>query len=77
MLADYSRGKGIETYTVNYKDYNNYRRNVWGYLDDLVTSNSTNFTDPKAVSAHYLATKVYDFYQEKYGRNSFDNNGQK
>ncbi len=77
MLADYSRGKGIETYTANYKDYNNYRRNVWGYLDDLVTSNSTNFTDPKAVSAHYLATKVYDFYQEKYGRNSFDNNGQK
>ena len=48
-----------------------------GYLDDLVTSNSTNFTDPKAVSAHYLATKVYDFYQEKYSRNSFDNNGQK
>ncbi|OUB51184.1 M4 family metallopeptidase [Bacillus thuringiensis] len=77
MLADYSRGKGIETYTANYKDYNNYRRNVWGYLDDLVTSNSTNFTNPKAVSAHYLATKVYDFYQEKYGRNSFDNNGQK
>lgn len=35
-----------------------------GYLDDLVTSNSTNFTDPKAVSAHYLATKVYDFYKE-------------
>ncbi|MDR4943370.1 M4 family metallopeptidase [Bacillus wiedmannii] len=77
ILADYSRGKGIETYTANYKDYNNYKRNAWGYLDDLVTSNSTNFTDPKAVSAHYLATKVYDFYQEKYGRNSFDNNGQK
>ncbi|PEC55109.1 peptidase M4 family protein [Bacillus cereus] len=77
ILADYSRGKGIETYTANYKDYNNYKRNAWGYLDDLVTSNSTNFTDPKAVSAHYLATKVYDFYQEKYGRDSFDNNGQK
>lgn len=77
ILADYSRGKGIETYTANYKDYNNYKKNAWGYLDDLVTSNSTNFTDPKAISAHYLATKVYDFYQEKYGRDSFDNNGQK
>lgn len=29
------------------------------------------------VSAHYLATKVYDFYKDKYKRNSFDNKGQK
>ncbi|WP_242143368.1 MULTISPECIES: M4 family metallopeptidase [unclassified Bacillus cereus group] len=77
ILADYSRGKGIETYTANYKDYNNYMRNAWAYLDDFVTSDSQNFTDSKAVSAHYLATKVYDFYKEKYGRDSFDNNGQK
>ncbi|MBJ8032090.1 M4 family metallopeptidase, partial [Bacillus cereus group sp. N21] len=38
---------------------------------------STTFNDPKAVSAHFLATKVYDFYKNKYERNSFDNKGQK
>ncbi len=31
----------------------------------LATSVSTTFNDPKAVSAHFLATKVYDFYKEK------------
>ena len=77
ILADYSRGKGIETYTANFKDYNNYRYDPLSYLDNIVTSDSQNFTDSKAISAHYLATKVYDFYKNKYGRNSFDNNGQK
>ncbi|WP_242225036.1 immunoglobulin-like domain-containing protein [Bacillus cereus group sp. BfR-BA-01380] len=74
VLADYTRGQGIETYDVNYRDYNteaNY------YPGTLATSASTTFNDPKAVSAHFLATKVYDFYKDKYKRNSFDNKGQK
>ena len=47
------------------------------YPGTLATSTSTTFNDPKAVSAHYLATKVFDFYKDKYNRNSFDNQGQK
>ena len=47
------------------------------YPGTLATSTSATFNDPKAVSAHYLATKVFDFYKDKYKRNSFDNKGQK
>ena len=71
-LADYTRGQGIETYDVNYRDITNEESYYPGIL---ATSASTTFNDPKAVSAHFLATKVYDFYKEKYNRNSFDNKG--
>ncbi|MES9672413.1 M4 family metallopeptidase [Bacillus pseudomycoides] len=73
-LADYTRGQGIETYDVKYRDINKEERYYPGIL---ATSTSTTFNDPKAVSAHFLATKVYDFYKDKYKRNSFDNKGQK
>ncbi|MGF9852485.1 M4 family metallopeptidase [Bacillus paramobilis] len=73
-LADYTRGQGIETYDVNYSDIISEEKNYPGIL---ATSTSTTFNDPKAVSAHFLATNVYDFYKEKYKRNSFDNNGKK
>ncbi|MEH7811512.1 M4 family metallopeptidase, partial [Bacillus toyonensis] len=73
-LADYTRGQGIETYDVNYKDIT---KEESYYPGTLATSTSTTFNDPKAVSAHYLATKVFDFYKDKYKRNSFDNKGQK
>ncbi|BCC47130.1 M4 family metallopeptidase [Bacillus cereus] len=73
-LADYTRGQGIETYDVNYRDINFEERYYPGIL---ATSTSTTFDDPKAVSAHFLATKVYDFYKDKYKRNSFDNKGKK
>ncbi|MCU5376031.1 M4 family metallopeptidase [Bacillus cereus] len=73
-LADYTRGQGIETYDVNYRDIISEEKNYPGIL---ATSTSTTFNDPKAVSAHFLATKVYDFYKDKYKRNSFDNKGKK
>ncbi|WP_242257060.1 M4 family metallopeptidase [Bacillus cereus group sp. BfR-BA-01379] len=73
-LADYTRGQGIETYDVNYRDITFENRYYPGIL---ATSTSTIFNDPKAVSAHFLATKVYDFYKNKYKRNSFDNKGKK
>ncbi|MBG9578419.1 bacillolysin [Bacillus thuringiensis] len=73
-LADYTRGQGIETYDVNYRDIT---KEESYYPGTLATSTSTTFNDPKAVSAHYLATKVFDFYKDKYKRNSFDNKGQK
>lgn len=74
VLADYTRGQGIETYDVNYRDINFEEKYYPGIL---ATSTSTKFNDPKAVSAHFLATKVYDFYKDKYKRNSFDNKGKK
>ena len=73
-LADYTRGQGIETYDVNYRDITFENRYYPGIL---ATSTSKIFNDPKAVSAHFLATKVYDFYKDKYKRNSFDNKGKK
>lgn len=73
-LADYTRGQGIETYDVNYRDISFEEKYYPGIL---ATSTSTTFNDPKAVSAHFLATKVYDFYKDKYKRNSFDNKGKK
>ncbi|HFJ9510001.1 MULTISPECIES: M4 family metallopeptidase [Bacillus cereus group] len=73
-LADYTRGQGIETYDVNYRDITFEDKYYPGIL---ATSTSTTFNDPKAVSAHFLATNVYDFYKDKYKRNSFDNNGKK
>ncbi|HFJ9451320.1 TPA: M4 family metallopeptidase [Bacillus tropicus] len=73
-LADYTRGQGIETYDVNYRDITFEEKYYPGIL---TTSTSTTFNDPKAVSAHFLATKVYDFYKDKYKRNSFDNKGKK
>ncbi|PEB40246.1 M4 family metallopeptidase [Bacillus pseudomycoides] len=73
-LADYTRGQGIETYDVNYRDIT---KEESYYPGTLATSTSTTFKDPKVVSAHFLATKVYDFYKDKYKRNSFDNKGQK
>ncbi|CAI8876807.1 LPXTG-domain-containing protein cell wall anchor domain [Bacillus pseudomycoides] len=73
-LADYTRGQGIETYDVKYRDITKEERYYPGIL---ATSTSTTFNDPKAVSAHFLATKVYDFYKNKYERSSFDNKGQK
>ncbi|HDR8171917.1 TPA: M4 family metallopeptidase [Bacillus thuringiensis] len=73
-LADYTRGQGIETYDVNYRDITFEGRYYPGIL---ATSTSTTFNDPKAVSAHFIATKVYDFYKDKYKRNSFDNKGKK
>ncbi|MFJ8216367.1 M4 family metallopeptidase [Bacillus cereus] len=73
-LADYTRGQGIETYDVNYKDITFEGRYYPGIL---ATSTSTTFNDPKVVSAHFLATKVYDFYKDKYKRDSFDNKGKK
>lgn len=41
----------------------------------LITSTSNTITDRAAVSAHYYAGVVYDFYKNLFNRNSIDNNG--
>ncbi|WP_219833899.1 M4 family metallopeptidase [Paenibacillus sp. R14(2021)] len=40
-----------------------------------ITSSSSDFADPEAVDAHYFAGQVYDFYANRFGRNSLDGNG--
>ncbi|TYP68098.1 M4 family metallopeptidase [Paenibacillus methanolicus] len=40
-----------------------------------VSSNSSSFNDPEAVDAHYYAGEVYDFYKERFGRESLDGRG--
>ncbi|ARI76147.1 hypothetical protein HM131_04545 [Halobacillus mangrovi] len=72
-LADYTRGQGILTYDANYADLN---REYRLYPGELLSSTSTTFSDDEGVSAHYLATSVYEYYLGEYNRNSFDNNGQ-
>ncbi|MCC7505259.1 MAG: M4 family metallopeptidase [Saprospiraceae bacterium] len=41
----------------------------------IVTSNSTTFNNPTAVSAHYNAGKSYDYYKNTFNRNSIDGVG--
>ena len=41
----------------------------------LMTSSSTTVSDRAAVSAHYFAGVVYDFYKNVLNRNSLDNSG--
>ncbi|MGP4069251.1 M4 family metallopeptidase [Halobacillus sp. B29] len=72
-LADYTRGQGILTYDAQYADLN---REYRLYPGELLSSTSTTFSDDEGVSAHYLATSVYEYYLNEYNRNSFDNNGQ-
>ncbi|MEW4369889.1 M4 family metallopeptidase [Paenibacillus kandeliae] len=66
LLRDTTRGSGIETYTINNR--------TSGSLS-TVSSTSSTFTDPAAVDAHAYAAKVYDFYKEKFNRNSLDGSG--
>ncbi|TGB03784.1 M4 family metallopeptidase [Halobacillus salinus] len=72
-MADYTRGQGVLTYDADYADLN---REYRLYPGELLSSTSTTFSDDEGVSAHYLATSVYDYYQDEYNRNSFDDNGQ-
>ena len=75
VLRENSRGAGNGIYT---RSLNNS-----GSLLDFNPNNATdvvetdNFfdTDSVANNAHYGAEKTYDFYYEKFGRNSIDNNG--
>ena len=41
----------------------------------IVTSNSTTFNNPTAVSAHYNAGKSYDYYKNTFNRNAINGSG--
>lgn len=68
-LQDNTRGNGI--YTYNAKN----RTSLPGtllYSTDNIFDSSTDFA---MVDAHYYAAKTYDYYYNKFGRNSFDGSG--
>lgn len=74
-LHDYSRGDGVITYNneqqVDYQDVD--------FLDadnnwTTIEYNNAN-KDNGALDAHWGAMKTYDFWQNIFGRNSYDNQG--
>jgi bacillolysin len=65
-LTDLTRGAVISTYTSNYGS------RIPG---TLISSSSTTINDPAAVDAHYYAGVVYDYYKEKFNRNSINGAG--
>lgn len=79
QLVDTSRGNGIETFNAKNLDRLTFQllSQLYRYNGDIVTSQSIHFNDPAAVDAHAHAIKVYDYYEKKFDRNSFDNKGHK
>ncbi|OXM13603.1 M4 family metallopeptidase [Paenibacillus herberti] len=67
QLVDTTRGKGINTYTANYR--------TSGLPGTLLTDSDNVWTDKAAVDAHANAAAVYDFFRTKFGRNSLDGKG--
>ena len=64
-LRDYSRGNGIETYNAYFIDY---------YSTSTSWSDMSTY-DRAALDAHWGVEMTYDFYLNKFGRNSYDNQG--
>lgn len=59
----------ILTLTNNNRDLNKSANPV------VVSSNNNQWNDAFAVSAHYNASLIYDYYKNTHGRNSIDNKG--
>ncbi|MFB6364809.1 M4 family metallopeptidase [Paenibacillus elgii] len=67
QLKDTTRGQGIVTYNAGYQG---------SPLPGTLFTNTNNiWNDGAAVDAHAYTEKVYDFYKNKFGRNSIDGNG--
>lgn len=72
-LRDYTRGNGIETYK--------YMSSNYQVRTDYISTNNTwsgmSLFDRAALDVHWGLEKTYDFYLNKFGRNSCDNMGGK
>lgn len=67
-LRQTADGGGIQTYSL--KNGTNYTNAV------DITSSTTNFTsNATGVQAHFGAEKTYKYFQQKHGRNSYNNGG--
>jgi PKD repeat protein len=74
VLRESGRGGGIETYNLNHtENYPSAKDFTDGdnYWDDKTDHNNA------AYDAHFGAEATYDFYYNKFGRNSYDGNGAK
>ncbi len=75
-LRDYSRGNGIETYDMNTStNYNN----AVDFVDNDNNWSAAEWNnaqkDNAAIDAHWGAQMTYDYFQQKHGRNSYNNAG--
>ncbi|WP_068500476.1 M4 family metallopeptidase [Paenibacillus kribbensis] len=66
QLRDTTRGNGIVTYTASN------RQSIPG---TILTDADNVWNDPAGVDAHAYAAKTYDYYKEKFNRNSIDGRG--
>ncbi len=76
-LVDTTRGGGVETYNLNHSwDFSS---SEWEHFvdDDNYWECANPIENKGATDAHWSMEKIYDFYMEKYNRNSFDGNGAK
>ncbi|BCB03600.1 M4 family metallopeptidase [Bacillus sp. KH172YL63] len=75
-LQDNTRGKGVYTYNMNNRTFF-----PQFFLPGTLWSDSDNVLndayDAPAVDAHYFAGVTYDYYKNKFNRNSYDNQGAK
>ena len=74
-LRETGRGNGIETYDMN--QGTSYSGSVDFTDSDNYWNNYNANYDEVAGDAHYGAEATYDYYLEKFNRNSFDDNGAK
>lgn len=74
-LRESSRGKGIETF--NMKTGTSYAAAVDFTDSDNYWDNVNSNKDEVATDAHWGAASTYDYFWNKFGRNSYDGNGAK
>lgn len=67
-------GRGTTISTHDAKNVQYYSTRLPG---SYVTSSTTTFSDKAAVDAHAYAERVYDYYKDTFGRNSYDGKGAK
>ena len=67
-LRQTTHGNGIQTFDLNGTvDYAN--------AQDVISSTTNFSSNPHAVQVHWGTEQVYEYYLQKHGRNSFDDNG--
>jgi len=79
-LVDETRGGGVYTFDLeltpaSYVAF--FDPSIHFYDDDNIWDSENDDSDPVAIDAHWGTEKTYDFYLEKYNRNSFDDEGAK
>ena len=75
VLRENSRGAGNGIYTRSLNNTGSMISFDPSQAIDVVESDNFFDTDSVANAAHFGAERTYDFYYEKFGRNSIDNNG--